>query len=125
MEPDADSTRKQWKLIFYLVVICIVVTLLNQMSFIVGFTEWLLSAAFLCISYDNAKKAFCRGRQKWRRFLYGMTAVFALLFGILPITIYALEVASYTLASGTFVLLYGVAIILGRLQKEGRLESNQ
>ncbi|MCM1375190.1 MAG: DUF2974 domain-containing protein [Lachnospiraceae bacterium] len=120
MKPDADGIRKRWKLSFYLFFMCVIVTLLNQIDFVTGFTEMLLSGGFFILAYDRAKKASCKTRGKAERFCHGIISLFSLLFGILPVTAYALELTAYTLTAGTFVLIYGVAIIIKQICRESR-----
>ncbi len=120
MQPDADGTRKQWKLSFHLLALCVVTTLLNQVNFISGFVEIILSAGFFWLAYREAKKALCRTRGKPERLFCGLIALLSLLFGILPATVYALEITTYTLTAGTFLLMYGIAVILQVLYQEGK-----
>lgn len=118
VDQAADITKKKWTITFYLVVIGVIITLLNQIRIINGFVELMLSAAFLWLAYQEAKKALCKTCRKPLRILHGVITLLALLFGILPATVYALEITAYTVTAGTFILIYGISLIVKTIYRK-------
>lgn len=122
---DYDFDRKKIRLVIYLILMCLIVSLMNHVNALTGFTELLLSAGFLGVAYYELRKMVSKkySLKKCRKFICFITALICTLFGILPATTMALSINLYTLTAGTFILLLGAITILKALFKEDHTAS--
>ena len=119
-QEDPDTDRKKIRLVVYMLLMCVTVTLMNHVSVLSGFSELLLSAGFLWLAYREAREAVrsMRSHRTWETVVRTLVALVSVLFGILPATTMALSIDLYALTAGTFVLIYGVVEIERALLKE-------
>lgn len=122
-QADPDPDRKKIRLSLYLILMCIIVTLMNHVSILAGFSELLLSIGFFGLAYYEIREAICNtpAKRTWKTIFRSLIALVSVLFGILPATTMALSIDLYTLTAGTFILICGVTGILKTLLKENEL----
>ena len=103
----------------YLILMSIIVSLMNHVNALTGFTQLMLSAGFFGMAYyELCKISDQTGSSKiLKKLVHLLAALLCALFGILPATTMALSISLYTLTAGTFILLCGVSTILKTLFK--------
>lgn len=115
---------KKWKIYIKLFLIMLVVSLLNQLSLISRFTGLVISLSFFYLAFRETKLFFRKTRSVWLRMADAVTAVISFLFGIIPVTSYALDKSSYTMTAGTFVLIYGTILTVRHIRAEQNAQEN-